>query len=139
MFDICLWLGELINDQRAHAIATGQKIGKACKSLKAKLEAKTLELQSFEEEKIAENEEDFNIEMMRESNARLVAENTHKDAELKKLKEQVREMSVQAEERERAVSLMKTDLKLSQNQAQTNRQGAEMANEDLLNKMDELR
>ena len=66
MFEICLFLAEKINEEKNHVVATAKKIGNRSKDIKQKNSELKARINMLEETKINENEEYFNLDMIKE-------------------------------------------------------------------------
>ena len=75
MFDICLFLAQKIEEDRESAFKAINKFAKLTKDTKQKNSDLKAEIKRLEEQKINDNEEAFNMEMIQNNNVELISEN----------------------------------------------------------------
>ena len=126
MFDICLFLAEQLNDQRAQAAAVATKLARTCKNQKLALQENQTLIEELRGAARLMDDETFNNEETMKTNARLVATNHEQEEEIRGLREQLNTVLAELDQTTDTAESLRVSVKTAELQAETNKMGARL-------------
>ena len=139
VFDICLFISELIEIQRTQAVAISAKFGKICKSQKEKVRSRDEEIARLNRQMMETNSEAFNLDVLQDQNAQLINQNKNLQQQLDEMRQQISNLQEENEQKSKEHKEMSIDLKIAKSHAETMDKGAALTISDKNKVEDELR